>query len=63
MIRIVGPFSLPNHPERQFGASDIHRADLLGKEVHIVETVVIRWTLSIPLHRGKNQFRTSKSSP
>ena len=51
MIRIVGPFSLPNHPERQFGASNIHRADLLGEEVHVVETVVISTKLSF--HRVK----------
>ena len=31
------------HPERQFGAGDIHLADLLGEEVHVVETVVVGW--------------------
>ena len=37
---------LYNHPKRQFGAYDIHLADLLGEEVHVVETVVVTSKLS-----------------
>ena len=40
---VDGSSSFTHHSKRQLGVGDIHLADLLGEEVHVVETVVVGW--------------------
>ena len=63
-VLLFRPSFLTNHAEREGKVDGVHLANLFGKEVHVVEAVVIgNETPSVPLLRGKNQVGTIKSSP